>query len=329
MMRRYGVLLLFSLNFIISFMSNATASSSQGSLIDGIARDVRGDLIFHSEVERLAKVLSLAKEPLELIYPATSKSSKEVQAKELLTNQIIMSQACQEFGRGVSNEAVEKHIARIIQDNPGIKNERDLETALMVPKDGKRTLEEFKGDIKKQMLLRNFMGLFGNPRVTKAELKKRYFAETGEYAESIKVKVQQLRFPCGGSGKNECSKALVQAKEASKLFSSGKSFEKVLSKFKNTGSARHQELELTSLGSKELQEQLERTLDGELTEPVNFGGSIYLFKVISKEKSLAVDFDEEVLTKGIVEEKRSVMLKEKLKELRSKYLKSSSAEKSG
>ena len=321
-MTRCLALFVFSLGSVLLFAGAPSSSSARGTLIDGIGRDVTGELIFYSDIKKVAKALGLGGGSADLIYPATRKSSKEEQAKELLTNQVIMAKACKEIGRGVGETEVSQQINRIIQSNQGLKSEGDLAAALK--REG-RTLLEFKEDIERQLVLRSFLGLFVNPRVTKADLKNRYFADTNKSAESVKVKVQKLRFSCQGSSPGKCVEAFAKAEKASKALSSGKSFEEVLRTFPKAGSARYEDFELTSLGSKKLQEQLESTLEGESTEPVEVAGSIYLFWVISKAKSFAVDFDEARLRDQITQERRAIMLKEKLKELRSKYLKSSPA----
>ena len=323
-MTRCLTLFVFSLSSVFLHAGAPIAASSKGVLLDGIVRDVTGDLIFYSDIKKVAKALGLGGGSAELIYPATKKSSKEEQAKELLTNQVIMAKACQEIGRGVGEAEVSQQINRIVQANPGLKSENDLAAALK--REG-RSLSEFKDDIERQLVLRSFLGLFVNPRVTKADLKSRYFTDTNKSAESIKVKVQKLRFSCQDSLPGSCKEAFSKAEEASKALSSGKSFEEVLRKFPQAGSLRYEDFELTSLGSQELQEQLENTPEGESTDPVEVAGSVYLFWLVSKAKSFAVDFDEAKLREQITQERRAIMLKEKLQELRSKFLKSHTAEK--
>jgi hypothetical protein len=288
----------------------------QGELVDGILQRVgKSRLILQSDITAVAKELKWRKFPEELLYPALPSDPSEKQALEYLTNEHLITMACEENQLVVESEQIESQLKSVIKSNPNLKTEEDLAEALKA--EGK-TLDDFRQEITSQMNMRNFSQRFVIPyiKVTEADLRPYYFLKTGEKAESISVKVEQVIFSCSPSPEGTCS----EGDQAYKRLLSGSSLKEVSESFSQASSVEQEEYDLNSLASETMKEALENLEVGQYTKPVPVDNkNVYIFKLIAKKVTPSLGFDSERLKVEYMQELSAAETKLQLKKLRIKH----------
>jgi|GEM_PF-6770092 len=285
-----------------------------GELVDGIIRRVgKSRLILQSDIEEIANELTLRTFPKELLYPAVTSEPAQKQALEYLTNEHLITMACEENQLVVDSEQIDSQLKSIIKSNPNLKTEDDLAKALQA--EGK-TLDDFRKEIASQMNIRNFSQRFVHPyiKVTEADLKPYYFLTTGEKAESISVKVEQVIFSCTPSSDGTCS----EGDQAYKKLTSGTSLKEIAEGFSQSSSV--EDYDLNSLASDAMREALENLEVGQYTKPVPLDSkTFYIFKLISKKSTKSLGFDSERLKLEYVKDRSQAETESQLEKLRIKY----------
>ena len=313
---------IYLVSFYLFFSSYASVARSpvqqenpttKGELVDGIIRRVgKSRLILKSDITAMVKELKWRKFPEELLYPALPSDALEKQALEYLTNEHLITMACEENQLVVSSEEIESQLKSVIKSNPNLKTEADLAEALKA--EGK-TLEDFRKEIASQMNMRNFSQRFVIPyiKVTEADLKPYYFLKTGEKAESISVKVEQVIFSCTPSPEGICP----EVNQAYEQLLRGTSLKEIAENFPQASPAEREEYDLNSLASETMREALENLEVGQYTKPVPVDNkNFYIFELISKKVTPSLGFDPESLKIEYTKYLSSGETKSQLKKLR-------------
>ena len=320
-----GKVIIYLCLFLSPSLLFALEDSKERTFIDGISYQMGSDragLFLYSEVTEMVKVLAETGLPSEYLHPATAKSPPREQALQFLINRHLIDLSCKERGFPVTDEDVDKQINKIIASKPELKTEKDLKAALAM---SGKSLDSFRGDLRNQLLFVNFQKIAGmSVKVTRADLEKYYEIETGEKAESIKVKTKKMLIPCQKSSLNnakseaKCGVALNDARALHAELVSGQDFKKVVQGYSSaTLSEEEDSYDLNSLGSEVLREEFKILPVGGYTTPVFVGSSVYIFKILDKEVSISEDFDENSLKAKYFSERISSKIKSELEKLQS------------
>ena len=276
--RRKGSKALLAL-LVASLVTGSQATLAR-DLIDKIAAEVNKVPVLHSHI--MSKV---DEGPLITVhpYPATAKSSKYDQALNDAVNYELVLQTIEEMNIVVSDEDVEQRIKAIMTQNN--INQQQLQIFLQQQN---KSLDSFREDTRKQMLIARFQGRVIMPKIkiTEKSLTAHYLTKHRRQGDSAEIALRQIlvRVP------RDATEQHIKRKEkliltAEKQLLSGTPFIEVEKIYSNLDAGRNKE-QATTYNLKDLAKPIRDGVallkQGEFSKPIRTGLGFHLFYVANK-----------------------------------------------
>jgi peptidyl-prolyl cis-trans isomerase SurA len=262
-----------ALIFFCSLNVAAKTKTPERVFRDGIVAEVDGAAILHSQVDEKVK-----EGPLITVssFPADESAPVYERALQDLINSRLIKRKAAEKGIEVEESKVDEHIDRIIAENHLTKTRFKQ----LLREQGK-SYEEYRQDIKDQMLLMHFRGreLMPLVKVTQRDVENYYFKKSGTSAEVTNLQLRQIFLPAS-KGSSDYQNKLLKAQEIHNQLLKGKSFKELEKEhLKAEGST-------FTVKVRDLAPQIRTVVaalgEGEFSPPVATDSGIYVFMVEKK-----------------------------------------------
>lgn len=272
------VKLIISKGWLLSLAISSLGYSQQ--LVDRIVAIVDEEPILMSEINEKVKngpLVSVSE------YPAVADAPDFDKALQDSINFQLMVAAAEDLEIEVEDADVEEQIERILQNQ---KVNRD-QLKLFLEQQNK-SYEDYKNDLRNQILLRRFQGRVILPlvKVTEQQVKAYYLEKSGSTAEAAAVDLEQIfvRLPSSApEGLAQAKKAVIDG--AYEKLSSGMDFGEVASLFGDDGKVST----MTSVKVNDLAPMIKAAVsslqEGQFSEPVKTTMGFHIFRVAKRELS--------------------------------------------
>jgi parvulin-like peptidyl-prolyl isomerase len=281
----------------IAVLFAATIGSSAYSaevLVDRVLGSVDGQAFLFSEVAGKVKT-----GPLVAIsdYPASEQSTPFERALQDTINLQIVLQKAKELEIEVSDDELDAEISEFLQSR-GL-NRNGLERFLA---EEKKSFDEYKRDFRNNIITARFQRRVIVPliKVTDKDLETAYLKKSGSSSDLVEITLRQIVIQIpdnAGPVITEAKRALAQ--EARGKIQAGSSFEDAVKLYsddrqKVSRGGLMEGVRLRDLATP-IRKEIERLDTGDVSQPVEIGTGIYIFKVENRKISLGKDMEKKKL----------------------------------
>ncbi len=298
--------------FFFSLLLTVTPASAK--VLSKIAAIVNDDIITTYQLDQ-AVIKDLTADTNKNQLDITQFEKMKVQTLNKLIDDKLMEQQIKKLGLQVSDDELNRAIADVEKKN-GLTHEA-LEQAL---KSQGVTMEEYREKVKNEILHYKLLSREINYKVlvTSKDIRDYFDQHIAEYAGGKKLRLNQISYDLPTDDEKALAKRQKQAVACRKQLEEGKDFEKVLAAQGDVATGGDMGTLSESDLSEPLQEAIAGLKPGDVCEPFELNGNLYMFQVVSRE---SVDDDalfEQVkgeIEKKLRQEKTARRLKEWQKEL--------------
>ena len=266
------------------------AQTTPAKVVDRIVAQVNDDIITLSDLNRamaeLRQVLA-DKYAGDQLEQAIKKEQDNV-LEELIRKKLILQKAT-ELGIGTGMDVqVSSYIEQLRKQN-NIKDMDEFEHAL--EQQGK-TMESFRDDIKKEMIIQDVIGYFVDSRITllSEEIQRYYNDHAKDYSSPEEVTLSEILVPNSADGQAE-----ALANEYRKHLLQGESFAAVASQYskgktagKGGGIGTYQVAKLDP----QIAAAIASVKEGDFSQAIKINEGFVIFRVDARKPSVVRPFDE-------------------------------------
>ncbi|MEY4631695.1 MAG: hypothetical protein RIQ81_1815 [Pseudomonadota bacterium] len=263
-------------------------------LVDRVLGSVDGQAFLYSDVMTKVKT-----GPLVVIseYPASDQATPFERALQDTINFQIVLQKAKDLEIEVSDDELDAEINEFLQSR-GLTKE-GLERFLAAEK---KSMEQYREDLRSNIVAARFQRRVIVPliKVTDKDLETAYLKKSGSTSDLVEVTLRQvvIQIPETAGGVVADAKR-SQAKEARAKIDAGVSFEDAVRLYsdyrqKAVRGGLMDPVRLRDL-TPQIRREIERLDTGDVSQPVEIGSSIYIFKVEDRKISLGKDMQRKKL----------------------------------
>jgi peptidyl-prolyl cis-trans isomerase SurA len=263
-------------------------------LVDRVLGSVDGQAFLYSDVAAKVKT-----GPLVVIsdYPATEQSTPFERALQDTINLQLVLQKAKELDIEVTEDELDAEINEFLQSR-GLSRD-GLERFLS---EEKKSFEEYKRDFRNNIVVARFQRRVIVPliKVTDKDLETAYLKKSGSSSDLVEITLRQIVIQIpenAGSVITDAKRSLAQ--EARTKVQAGVSFEDAVRLYsddrqKVAKGGLMEGVRLRDLAAP-IRKEIERLDTGDVSQPVEIGSAIYIFKVEDRKISLGKDMQKKKL----------------------------------
>ncbi len=297
--------------FFLSLLLAATPVTAK--TLSKIAAIVNDDIITTYQLDQ-AVMKDLTSNTNKNQLDITQFGQVKVQILDKLINEKLMEQQAKKLGLQVSDEELNSAIADVVLKN-GLTDET-LKQALSTQG---VTMPQYREQVKDEILHYKLLSREVNYKVlvTSKEVRDHFDQNIAEYAGGAKLNLNQIIYDLPDGNEKQIAKRRKQVEACRKQLISGKDFNEVLADQGDLASGGEMGELVEADLSQPLQEALAGLKVGDVCEPLELDGKLYIFQVTSRDSDGDVLFEQvkDQIRKNLKQEKGNTRLKEWKKEL--------------
>ena len=297
--------------FFFSLMLAVTPAAAK--TLSKIAAIVNDDIITTYQLDQ-AVIKDLTSNSNKNQLDVTQFSQMKVQTLNKLIDEKLMEQQIKKLDLQVSDEELNSAIADV-----ELKNGLTDETLKQALASQGVTMEQYREKVRKEILHYKLLSREVNYKVlvTSKEVRDYFDRHIAEYAGGAKLHLNQIIYDLPDGDEKQIAKRRKRAEACREQLLKGEDFDKVLAKQKDLASGGDMgELAEADL-SQSLQEALAGLKTGDVCEPLELDGKLYMFQVTSRDSENDALFEQVKgqIEKKLKQEKTDLRFKEWQKEL--------------
>ena len=301
--------LLFLFFFFLIFATTPVGAKT----LSKIAAIVNNDIITTHQLDQ-AVIKDLTANSNKNQLDITQFSQMKVQTLNKLIDEKLMEQQTEKLELRVSDEELSSAIADV-----ELKNGLTDETLKQALTSQGVTMEQYREKVKKEILHYKLLSREVNYKVlvTSKEVRDYFDRHIAEYAGGAKLHLNQITYDLPDGDEKQIAKRRKRANACREQLISGKDFSEVLADQKDLASGGDMgELAEADL-SPPLQEALAGLKPGDVCEPLELDGKLYMFQVTSRDSNNDALFEQvkDQIKSKLKREKTDLRFKEWQKEL--------------
>jgi peptidyl-prolyl cis-trans isomerase SurA len=264
-------------SFLVSLCLYASSAFAEPKLIDRIVAVVDNKPVLYSEISK-----KISQGPLIKVsdYPADPKASDFEKALNDAVNFRLVLNKAKELDIEVENEQVEKQINDMLKEN-----DKTREWLVSFLQSQGKNFDEYKNDIREQMLFVRFRGRVIVPQVkiTEKDIESYYLKKVGSATGAMELSMRSIVIPLPSHKPEDpvFKQKEALAQELYAKLKGGLSFTEAEKIYSAGGGSEAKIYKLTDLSS-EIRQEVEKLQIGGFTNPIKTSVGFYFFYLESK-----------------------------------------------